>query len=114
MRWRGPSVALVGLEEETQGMANDLIAAGFEADARLQSIEIAVEFFAQGNRNADGQHAGGFIALRTSSGHKGLHVFELPEERRLEISRSSYLFYTIDIFCKHKFNERILNHSALL
>jgi len=101
LRWRRPSVALLGLEEKTHGMADDLIATGFEADTKLQSIEIAVECFAQGNGNSDGQHASGCITFRTSSSHKGLHMFELSEERRLEINESNYLFYTIDIFCKH-------------
>jgi hypothetical protein len=37
---------LLGLEELAQGMADDLIAAGFEADPGLEGIEIAVELLA--------------------------------------------------------------------
>jgi len=36
----------LGRKEEAQGMADDLIAAGFEADPGLEGIEIAVELLA--------------------------------------------------------------------
>jgi hypothetical protein len=43
-RW--PPQRLLGLEKQAQGMPDDLIPTGFEADASLQRIEIAVEFVA--------------------------------------------------------------------
>jgi hypothetical protein len=61
-------------KELAQGMTDNLIAAGFEADAGLQGVEITIEFVAQHKGDADGQDTGGLISLRTSSGHMGLHV----------------------------------------
>jgi hypothetical protein len=55
-------------------MADNLIAAGFEADPGLEGIEIAVELLAQGKGHADSQHTGGLISFGTSFGHSGLHV----------------------------------------
>jgi hypothetical protein len=52
-------------------MPDDLIATGFEADAGLQRIEIAVEFVTQGDGDTHRQDAGGLVSLRTSSGHGG-------------------------------------------
>ena len=65
---------LFGREELAQGLADDRIATGFEADPGLKGIEIAVEFVAQGKGNSDGQHTGGLIAFGTSSGPRGLQV----------------------------------------
>jgi hypothetical protein len=39
----------LGFQEAAQGMADDLMATGFEADTRLEGIEIAVELLAHGN-----------------------------------------------------------------
>jgi hypothetical protein len=41
--WRQSARLLVGREKQAQGMPDDLIATGFEADAGLQRIERAVE-----------------------------------------------------------------------
>src|SRR5439155_24782322 len=99
---RGPRLVLLGFQEAAQGMADDLIAAGFEADTRLEGIEIAVELLAQGNGHADGQHTGGLVSFRTSSDHSRLHACEVGSSTRLEMGSLSSLFYTKDIFCKHK------------
>jgi hypothetical protein len=52
-------------------MPDDGIATGFEADAGLQRIEIAVEFVAEGDRDTHCQDAGGLVAFGTSSWHGG-------------------------------------------
>jgi hypothetical protein len=44
--WLRLPLVLLGLEELAQGMADDRIAAGFEADPGLKGIEIAVELLA--------------------------------------------------------------------
>jgi hypothetical protein len=49
-------------------MPDDLIPTGFEADASLQRIAMAVEFVAQSNGDTHRQHAGGGGACGTSSG----------------------------------------------
>src|SRR5215467_5145579 len=67
-RW--PPRLRLGLEKQAQGMADDLIPTGLEADARLQRIEIAVECVAQSDGDTHRQHAGGFVSCRTSSGHR--------------------------------------------
>src|SRR5512134_558446 len=67
-RW--PPRLRLGLEKQAQGMPDDLIPTGFEADARLQRIEIAVECIAQSDGDTHRQHAGGFVSCRTSSGHR--------------------------------------------
>ena len=72
--WHGPSLFLLGYKKEAQGMADDLIATAFEAEAGLEGIEIAVEFLAQGNGHSDGQHTGRLVSFGTSSGHVNLHV----------------------------------------
>jgi hypothetical protein len=41
--WRWSARRLLGLEKQAQGMPDDLIATGFEADAGLKRIERAVE-----------------------------------------------------------------------
>jgi len=64
----------LGFQEAAQGMADDLIATGFEADTRLEGIEIAVELLAQGNGHANGQYTGGLVSFGTSSGHSRLHA----------------------------------------
>lgn len=65
---------LLSLQELAQGMTDDRIAAGFEADAGLQGIKVAVELSAQGNGDSNGQDTGGLVSFRTSSSHNGLHV----------------------------------------
>jgi len=62
---------LLGLETQAQGMPDDLMATGLEADARRQRIARAVEVVAQGDGDTHRQDAGGLVSLRTSSGHGG-------------------------------------------
>jgi hypothetical protein len=50
-------------------MSDDLIATGFEADAGLKRIEIAVERVAQGDGDTHRQNAGGLVSFGTSLGH---------------------------------------------
>jgi hypothetical protein len=52
-------------------MPDDLIATGFEADAGLQRIEIAVECVAEDNGDTHRQDTGGLVAFGTSLGHDG-------------------------------------------
>lgn len=88
---------LLSLQELAQGMADDFIAAGFEANPSLKSIEIAVELLAQGNGHADGQHTGRLVAFGTSSGPSGLHVLESSEWNWSKMGGFRYLFYTKDL-----------------
>src|SRR5712691_3334737 len=69
--WRRLICLLLGLEKQAQGMPDDLITTGFEADAGLKRIEIAVEVVAQGDGDPHSQDAGGLISCGTSSGHGG-------------------------------------------
>src|SRR6266487_673896 len=77
-------------------MVDDLIAAVFEADPGLERIEIAVEL----------------LAFGTSSGHRRLHVLEGSEWNWSEMGSFRYLFYTKDVFCKHKYREVPTNYSS--
>jgi hypothetical protein len=52
-------------------MPDDLIATGFEADAGLQRIEIAVERVTQGDGDTHRQDAGGLVSFGTSLWHEG-------------------------------------------
>jgi hypothetical protein len=64
----------VGFKEAAQGMAADRMAAGFEAAARLEGIELTVEFVAERAGHPASQHTGGLVAFGASSGHSALHV----------------------------------------
>jgi len=63
--WRQAARWLLGGEKQAQGMADNLIATGFETDAGLQRIEIAVERLAQGDGDTHRQDAGGFLSCGT-------------------------------------------------
>jgi hypothetical protein len=83
---------LLRLKELAQGMTDDLIATGFEADAGLQCIKVAVELVAQGNGDSNGQDTGGLVSFRTSSSHSGLHVCRRLREMGLKQALESLYF----------------------
>jgi len=68
-RWCWSARLLLGLEKQAQGMPDDLVATGFEADAGLQRIERAVERVAQGDGDTYRSNAGGLVSFGTSLGH---------------------------------------------
>jgi hypothetical protein len=66
--WRQSARRLLGREKQAQGMPDDRMATGFEADAGLQRIELAVERVAQGDGDPHRQDAGGLVSCGTSLG----------------------------------------------
>src|SRR5262249_53745263 len=108
--WRWLPRLLLGLEKQAQGMPDDLITTGFEADAGLQRIEIAVECVAQGDGDPHSQDAGGLVSCGTSSGHGGPPRAVDSEQTGVKWEHSTEEFIQKTFFVNRKY---VTHHLCL-